>query len=258
MKLNEGKCKLFVPGIISEHFWVKVGDVQIWETPYDLLLGLGIDKKLNFSKHLEKICKKASGKVSALARMVKIIPFQKKRILMKTFIESQFNNCPLIWMFCTAKMNRRINHIHERALRIVYDNYTSTFTELLEIDESVTIHHRNIQKVAIEMFKVKNNINHQFVQDIFQVNNANHNTRSNAYFSRPNVNSVLKGELSLRSFGPIVWNDMLPNDLKNSTNLKIFKENIKNGFLIIALVSYVKFTFMDWGMWISKKFVLQQ
>jgi len=124
-------------------------------------------------------------------------------------------------------MNRRINHIHERALRLVYQDYNTPFNELLEKDGSVTIHHRNIQKVAIEMFKVKNNLSHQFIQDIFQIKNIYHNTRSNAYFSRPNVNSVLKGELSLRSFGPIVWNDMLPDNLKTGKDLDIFKENIK-------------------------------
>jgi len=101
MKSNEEKCKLFVPGKTFEHFWIRVGDVLIWESPCELLLGLTIDKDLNFTKHLERICKKASGKVSALARLVNILPFQKKRILMKTFIESQFNYCPLIWMYCT-------------------------------------------------------------------------------------------------------------------------------------------------------------
>ena len=58
-------------------------------------------------------------------------------------------------MFCSMKMNRKINHIEERALRLVYDDYLSSFDELLRKDNSVCIHHRNIQRVAIEMFKVK-------------------------------------------------------------------------------------------------------
>ena len=74
------------------------------------LLGLIIDKNLNFNEHLSIVCKKVSGKVTALARMVKLIPFYKKRLLMKSFIESQFSYCPLIWMFCSRKMNMKINH----------------------------------------------------------------------------------------------------------------------------------------------------
>ena len=119
MKLNQDKCHLILAGNTPEFLWVKVGEEKIWESKAEKLLGLIIDKKLNFNEHLSKLCKKVSGKVSALARMVKIIPFHKKRLLLKTFIESQFSYCPLIWMFCSRKMNNKINHIHERAIRLV-------------------------------------------------------------------------------------------------------------------------------------------
>ena len=53
-------------------------------------------------------------------------------------------------------MNNKINRIHERALRIVYRDYESTFEDLLKKDKSLKFHHRNIHQVAIEMFKVLN------------------------------------------------------------------------------------------------------
>ena len=143
---------------------------------------------------------------------------------MKAFIESQFSYCPLIWMFCSRKMNKKINHIHERALRLVYEDYTTHFEDLLVRDKSVSIHHRNIQKVAIEMFKVKNNLSPDFIKNLFFL--ANTCTRSNASFRRPNVNTVYNGELSLRNFGPIVWDTMIPKSLKNITDLKEFKQKI--------------------------------
>ena len=74
---------------------------------------------------------------------------------MKTFIESQFGYCPLIWMFHGRIVNKRIKHLHERALRITYKDYISSFEDLLKRDKSVTIHHKNIQSLAIELFKVK-------------------------------------------------------------------------------------------------------
>ena len=154
-------------GNTPEFLWIKVGENLIWESSHKKLLGLTIDKNLNFEKHLSVLCKKVSGKVSALARMVKILPFEQKRLVLKSFIESQFSYCPLIWMFCSRTMNRKINHIHERALRLIYDDYISSFEYLLTRDKSVSIHHRNIQKVAIEMFKVKNNLSPEFIVGLF-------------------------------------------------------------------------------------------
>ena len=72
---------------------------------------------------------------------------------MKAFIESQVNYCPLIWMFYSGTMNNKINRIHERALRLVYSDHVSSFDELLKKGGSFSIHHRNIQRLAIELYK---------------------------------------------------------------------------------------------------------
>ena len=121
------------------------------------------------------------------------------------------------------KMNRRINYIHYKALRIVYGDCTSSFKELLLKDNSVCIHHRNIQKVAIEMFKVKETLNPEIVRSLF---NKNDNSKSNKTFHRPNVNTVYLGEYSLRSFGPIVWDSMVPDEIKSIATLEEFKREI--------------------------------
>ena len=144
---------------------------------------------------------------------------------MKTFIESQFSYCPLVWMFCSRTLNRKINQIHERALRLVYQDYASTFKELLDKDKSLCFHHRNIHQVAIEMYKVKNGLSPPFMKDIFC--EISRETRSGREFSRPNINSVKYGDRSLRNFGPIVWNTMVPENLKQCGSLDLFKASIK-------------------------------
>ena len=91
----------------------------------------------------------------------------QKRVIMKAFIQSQFGYCPLVWMFCNRTINARINRIHERSLRIVYNEYESTFYELLTTDNLFTIHNRNIQTLAIEIYKVINDISPVIMKDIF-------------------------------------------------------------------------------------------
>ena len=226
MKLNESKCHFLTNGS-TEHLWIKVGNEMIWESQFEKLLGMTVDKDLNFNAHLKALCKKVSQKVSALARIATILPFQKRHIIMKTFIESQFSYCPLVWMFCSRTMNKKINHIHERVLRLVYQDYTSTFEQLLKKDGSLTFHHRNIHHVAIEMFKVKHDLSPPFMKEIFSPKVNEKGTRSGDTFERPNVDSVKKGDRSLRSFGPIVWNEMLPTKLKECKTLSEFKNLLK-------------------------------
>ena len=102
----------------------------------------------------------------------------KLRILIKAFIESQFGYCPLVWMFHSRTLNNRINRIHERALRTVYKDPSLTFQELLYRDNSVTIHHRNLQKLAIEMYKVTNNLSPTFMHEIFPTSIPPYNLRN--------------------------------------------------------------------------------
>ena len=87
-------------------------------------------------------------------------------------------------MFCSREINKKIDHIHERALRLVYKDYLSTFSDLLKRDKSISIHHRNIHQVAIEMHKAKND-------------------------SSPQGKTVNKGIYSLRNFGPVVQIEIL-------------------------------------------------
>ena len=85
---------------------------------------------------------------------------------MKEFVVSQFNYCPLLWTFHSRTLNNRINNRHESALRIVYKYDDSSFKELLVKDGSCTIHHYKLQLLSVEMYKVKNNISPEFMQDI--------------------------------------------------------------------------------------------
>ena len=225
MKSNQSKCHFILPSMSPELFWIRVGEQVIWESRYERLLGLGVDKELKFHEHVKTICKKASAKVTALARMIKIMPLGRKKILFNSFVTSQFSHCPLVWMFnLSIVLNARINRLQERGLRIVYDDYSSSFEELLVRDGSVRIHHRNIQLVAVEMFKVKNDLCPELMKCLFQKNT---NARDGHTFVIPNVRTEYMGKLSLSYFGPVVWETMLPAEYKSILSLEKFKDEIK-------------------------------
>ena len=113
-----------------------------------------IDKGLKFDKHVLKLCSKANQKLSALSRMTKLLSFNKRRALFKAFVESQCKYCQIVWMFHSRRTNNKINRLYESALRIVYDDDVSTLGHLLAMDKSFCIHHQNIQRLFIEIYKV--------------------------------------------------------------------------------------------------------
>ena len=117
----------------------------------------------------------------------------KKRILMNAFFTSQFSYCPLVWMCHSRTNNNKINRLHERCLRIVYNDKQS-FNELLKKDGSVSIHMRNIQILATEMYKLINNLSSPTMNRVFKLNSdSRYNLRQISQFSRSFVKSVYHG-----------------------------------------------------------------
>ena len=112
---------------------------------------------------------------------------------MNVFINSQFNYSPLVWMFHSRNSNNSINIMFERALRTVYNDKDSTFEKLLRKDNTVYIHHRNIQALATEILKIKQGISPELMKDILQERSLPYNLRNNANFTTYNVHTVTYG-----------------------------------------------------------------
>ena len=88
-----------------------------------------------------------------------------------------------IWTFCGRKTNVRLNHLHERALRVVYNDDICLFEEPLGKDKSETMHQRNIKILAAELFKIENNLlNDNMAQLICKRNSVDYKLRSKQVF----------------------------------------------------------------------------
>ena len=118
----------------------KIHDSIVTSSSSEELLGVLIDSELTFHDHVTRLCSKANQKLSALARVSKYMTLQKRRLLMGFYITCQSNYCPLVWMIHNRKLNKKINKVHENALRIAYGDHKTKFWELLNIVKSVTIH----------------------------------------------------------------------------------------------------------------------
>ena len=145
----------------------------------------------------------------------------KRKLLMNSLFTSQFNYCSLTWMWHSRTMNNKINSLHERCLRIVHIDKTSSYEKLFEKDGSVTIHTRNLQT-----FKIYKNLSPAIIADLFHVRQNNYNLRHDSYFAIPNVKSVYHGTESLSNLGPRIWN-LVPDKLKQLVDIHAFKKEIK-------------------------------
>ena len=113
MKVNDDKRHLLIS--TNEERSISIEGEKIQNSKSKKLLGVTIDNKLSFTEHVHKVCDKASQMLNALAPLYSFISLEKRRLIMKAFFNSQFGYCPLIWMFHSRTLNKRINQIYERA-----------------------------------------------------------------------------------------------------------------------------------------------
>ena len=143
LKANASKCHLFLSPY--EPVSVNIKGSIIESSNCEKLLGVYIDSTFSFEYHINRICCKASQKFHAFFRVAKYISEDKKHMLFKSFIISQFNYCLIVWVCDGRGLNTKINNMHERALRIVYQDKKSSFETLLKLDKSTSIHVKNLQ-----------------------------------------------------------------------------------------------------------------
>ena len=224
LKANPDKFHLLLSDPNPEYF-VKFEEFKILNSTNKKILGITIDNKFSFDEHVGTLCNKASQKLHALSRISQYMDVKQRQLIMKAFINSQFGYCPLVWMFHSRKMNNRINRIHERSLRIVFNDNTSTFRELLNKDNSVTIHERNIQNLAIELYKVLNGLSPEIMSIIFPVKENIKYCSQNKFITR-NIRTVNYGTETLAHLGPKIW-ALVPDDIKDEKSVNAFKIKIK-------------------------------
>ena len=131
------------------------------------VLGINIDNKLHFDENVSSQCKKASNQHNAKNRLLKYLRFKEKEVFINSFVYANFNCCPLIWHFCSAKSVRKIEQIQTGALRIAYNDFDSNYKALLDKSSKSTTEVKRLTTLGLKVFKALNSLNPVFMEEIF-------------------------------------------------------------------------------------------
>ena len=158
--------------------WENIERSKIWESEKQKLLGIVIDWNLRFDEYILSQRKKAGRNLNVFVRTWKFLTIKHRRIFMKKFIESQFDYCSLVLMCCNRSCNNCINHLHKRALRIVYNDNVSLFEDLLQRNQSVSARHKNICLLGIELYKARSDVSSLTMNELTEQKNILYNLQS--------------------------------------------------------------------------------
>lgn len=189
------------------------------------LLGVTIDYKLNFDKHISEICKKASRQLNVLKRIGKYLNKLGRLTIYYSFILSNLNYCPLTWHFCSEKNTIKMEKIQERALRFVYDNYTCSYEELLNLSKLPSLKVRRLRSIAIETYKIINKECPSYLYDLINIKNHQYSFRYCNTTDLPQVRTTRYGLNSFRYTAAKLWNE-LPDHFRLETNFNQFSKLI--------------------------------
>ena len=224
---NPSKFQFMLLGTSNKHnLSLKVDGNTVKATKEVKLLGVTIDQKLNFDSHIKSMCKIASRNIGALRRIFYLIENDKRKLLFNTFFESTFGYCPLIWMFSNKGSNNELNKVHRRGLKLLVDRNNRTYEELLDETGCIKIHTRNLQLLMIEIYKTTNKLNPAFMWELLKVKELVYKFRTQKLLTLPSTKTKTYGLRSFTYRGSILWN-YLPDSIKGSKSLQIFKKNIK-------------------------------
>ena len=202
------------------------GNETLKNSKQEKVLEVTIDNKFNFTKYLSNITKNANIKFNALKRVQKYMTTDKKKRIFSSFIKSQVNYCPLVWMVFTKNSIGRINSIHERCLRLIQQNYTSDFEVLLKNSNKKTVPQKCIELLMTEVYKYQNGLSPDILSDIFKLRENTYNLRTFHICESQNIRTKKFGLDSIAYAASQIWKNV-PEDIRNSTSLPMFKKKKK-------------------------------
>ena len=226
MVANPDKFKLIFLGIGDKVIEIKIGSFLITNSKEVKLLGVILDNKLSFFPHIVNVCGRALSKIKALMRVRNYLSQKQADLLFHSYIMSPFNYCPLVWIFCSRQANGLLNSTHLKALRARYNDFSSTFEELLDMSNSLTIHGKNLQLMLCEVYKTVNHLNPEIMWDSFNIAIANKYSLRRGQNLQVPLARTTRATNSFDFRAAMAWNHLAVN-IKAMPSSKEFVASIK-------------------------------
>ena len=212
---------------IADDVDIIVNDTMLNLTDDMTVLGITIDSQLNFNVHVSNMCNKAGRQLNVLQRLKGSLDYSSRLSIYKSFIMSNFNYCPVVWMFTSKYSLSKLEGIQKRALRFVLDDYTSDYVELLDKANVPGMKIMALRYLAIEVYKCINGINPKYLNDLFTIKERKYQLRNVSIIDRDKVQTTNHGLKSFKYYGAKIWNS-LPNSCKSAISVEDFKVLIKS------------------------------
>ena len=172
------------------------------------VLGITIDKQLTFNEHISLCCTKAARQLNAFARISKYLNPNSRRAIHHSFIASNFGFCPLVWHFCGKTNNAKLEKMQERSLRILCNDYTSSYEDLLRNIGLSTLLLNRLKCMLLETFKSTRHLNAECLHGIFKTRVVPYDLRT-TNLVQPKRQSTIYGLRSFSYLGSWLWNELV-------------------------------------------------
>ena len=226
MEANPNKFQMMFLGTSQDEIQMTINGENIKSCKQVKLLGVTIDSKLTFIKHINNICCTASKRTKALLRIRKFLSLNQARCLLESYILSSFRYCPLIWMFGAKSGQTLIEKVYHRALRALYQDFSAPYSVLLLQENRTTIHVQNIRSLMTEVYKCTHNLNIEISSSYFVTKHSCYSLRKGQQLELPPANTIRYGVNSFLFRAAMLWNG-LPKAMKDCNSVSSFQDSLK-------------------------------
>ena len=168
------------------------------------------------------ICRKAARQINVLLRIGKYLSLETKILIYKSFIRSNFNDCPLVWHFCSKSSTDKLEKMQYRALRLVFNDFSGSYEVLLEKANMPTLHIDRIMLIAIETFKIPHKLSPVYLHDLVSYKESSYSFRYDNLVDLPRVRTTRYGKSTFCYEAAGVWKS-LPNELRKVEDFGEFR-----------------------------------
>ena len=227
MKRNASKYQAIVMGKsqVKPQFYCENTAIPI--TGELEMLGVAVDNKMKFERHIANVCRKVSQQIAVLKRMKKILPFETRKCLYLGFIIPHFNYCSETWHFCNKNITAKLEKVNESALHFVFNKKQMSYCELLDKIGLPSLANQRLANIVCMVFKAINSDHApRSIKELFGHRKSHYDLRGNDILKLPKANTTTYALKSWRFMAPKLWNS-IPDSFRTLQSFEVFKNNIR-------------------------------